>query len=125
MPEPAPLVNQGVAVLAEPLLLVPIGPNAHAGWLVALGANHLHVRDVDRTRLLQDAALGLLGRLAEVALDQAQALHGHALGLAVDLQHLAALGRRGLLRALGAGDDLDGVSNLELLHGSSPSSRTA
>src|SRR4051794_40491283 len=117
MPDPEALVNCGVALLAEALLLVAVHPDAHPGRLVALGANQLNRSERDGARLLEHPALGVLRvtALLHVPLDQAQTLDRQAVGLAVDLDDLAALlGLGG--RALGARNHLHGVADLELFH---------
>ena len=60
MPDVGRLVNRGVAVLANARLLPVLLADAHAGGLVALGADHLDVREGDGAHLLDDAALLVL-----------------------------------------------------------------
>src|SRR4030095_732399 len=77
-------------------------PDARA--LVVVGRDDHHVRDVDRSLALGDAALDVALRVGPgVALDEVHALHHHAPLVRQHLQHLAALA------ACAAGDDLDQV----------------
>src|SRR5215831_7938343 len=69
-------------------VLEPLRPDARR--LVAARAERLHVREMERRLLLDDAARRVPARL-HVALHQVHALDHHAVGLAEDAEHLAGL----------------------------------
>src|SRR3954449_4122203 len=99
---------------------VLVAAHADAGRLVVLGIDDRHVGHVDRALALDHADLlvGPAGGRALVALDHVQALDEHALGGAVDAEHLARLA------LVLAGDDDDGVVGADLHQSTSGASET-
>src|SRR5688572_26439284 len=123
MPQPGPLVNQRITLLAEPLLRLAHFADPDAGRLVAFATDERDRSERDAARRLQATTVDVvpIAALADVALHDAEPLDDEPLLLAVDADDLPPLAGGGLRGRLGARHDLDRVSDLELLHGYSTS----